>query len=158
MARSYNLLSVQLIQEGKMETIGRVTAWTPAQVAALVFGIWWIGNALAVFFVAADAPGGFGAATAVDAGGLSIAVNGWHGVFHLVTGLAGLAACPWQRSSRAYALAMAILYLSAALSAALIGPTVFGLIRVDLPGSIDHAVEGSLFAWVWFVSRDRPGP
>jgi hypothetical protein len=90
----------------------------------------------------------------VHALGLSIAVNGWHGVFHLSTGLAGIAVC-WSRSgARAYALLAGALYMAAALSKLLIGPTVFGLIHVDDIGSAVHAVEAAVLLAAWHMSAD----
>ena len=35
--------------------------------------------------------------------GIPIAVNGWHGVFHLLTGLGGIAVCVRPGASRTYA-------------------------------------------------------
>lgn len=128
--------------------------WSPAQIAALAFGIWWIGNGIAVF---ASEPSGATLATdsAVRTFGLSIAVNGWHGIFHLFTGLAGVAVCRWPRGARAYVLLMAVLYLSAALCSLFTGATVFGVVHVDDLGSADHAVEGAVMVAVWFGSREE---
>jgi hypothetical protein len=128
--------------------------WTPAQIAALAFGIWWIGNGIAVF---ASEPSGATLATdsAVRTFGLSIAVNGWHGIFHLFTGLAGVAVCRWPGGARAYVLLMAVLYLSAALCSLFTGATVFGVIHVDDLGSADHAVEGAAMVAVWLASREE---
>lgn len=134
--------------------LGKLRTWTPAQIAALVFGIWWIANGVAVFLAE---PSGATLATdsSVHTFGLSIAVNGWHGVFHLGTGLAGLAVCRSPRRSRVYALAMAALYLSAALCSLFTGATVFGLIHVDDFGSADHGIEGVTMATAWMASRDE---
>lgn len=132
--------------------LGRLRSWTPAQVAALVFGIWWIGNGVAIFV---SEPGGATLATdgAVRIFGISIAVNGWHGIFHLSTGFAGVAVCRSPQGSRVYTLLMAVLYLSAALCSLFTGATVFGVIHVDDLGSADHAIEGVVMAAVWLASR-----
>lgn len=132
----------------------KLRAWTPAQIAALAFGVWWIGNGIAVF---ASEPSGATLATdgAVHVLGLSIAVNGWHGLFHLSTGLAGVVVCRSPRGSRVYTLAMAALYLSAALCSLVTGATVLGVIHVDELGSADHAVEGMTVAAAWLASREE---
>lgn len=132
-------------------TFARLRIWTPAQIAALAFGIWWIGNGIAVFM---SEPTGATLATnsAVNVFGLSIAVNGWHGLFHLLTGLAGVAAAPWPHGSRIYVLLMAALYLAAAFCALFTGATVFGVIHVDGLGSADHAVEGVLMLAAWLAT------
>lgn len=87
-----------------------------------------------------------------------IAHNGWHGVFHLVTGLAGVTFCWRPHWARAYVLIVGLLYLTAALCGLFVGDTVFGLIRVDEFGSIDHAVEGALFLTAWLTSPSDPYP
>lgn len=129
----------------------RLRAWTPAQIAALAFGLWWVANGVAVF-TAAPSDATLQTHYTVHALGLSIAVNGWHGVFHLSTGLAGIAVC-WSRSgARAYALLAGVLYMAAALSDLLIGPTVFGLIHVDDLGSAVHAAEAAVLLAAWHMS------
>jgi hypothetical protein len=132
--------------------LARVDAWTPAQLAALVFGVWWIGNGLTVFLATRSTLAALGADGTVKVLGVAIAVNGWHGLFHLATGIAGVALCWRARSAAAYALVVGPLYLLAALYALFVGDSVFGLIRVDELGSADHAVEGVLLLAAWLAS------
>jgi len=136
--------------------VARLRTWTPAQVAAFVFGVWWIGNGIAVFLAE---PSGATLSTGnwVETGGLSIAVNGWHGLFHLATGIAGVALCWRPRRARAYALVVGLIYLTAALWGLFNGSTVLVVIRVDELGSADHAVEAVLLLAAWWGSVPRPG-
>ena len=127
--------------------------WTPAQIAALAFGLWWIGNGVAVFLAAEPGTTTLDADGTVKLLGLSIAVNGWHGLFHLASGLAGVAVCRSPRGSSAYALLVGTTYLAAALCAIVTGATVFGLIHVDELGSVEHAVEGAVLLVAWMASR-----
>jgi Domain of unknown function (DUF4383) len=132
----------------------KLRAWTPAQIAALVFGIWWIGNGVAVFLAL---PNGatLGTNGSVETGGLSIAVNGWHGIFHLVSGVAGIALC-WRPSwARAYVLIIGLVYFSAALWNVFNPTTVLGVIHVDELGSADHAVESILLLAAWLASEPQ---
>ncbi len=138
--------------------LARVDAWTPAQLAALAFGVWWIGNGLAVFLASEASLAAPGAHGTVDALGVAIAVNGWHGLFHLATGIVGVAVCRRPRSAAAYVLIVGPLYLLAALYALFVGDSVFGLIRVDELGSLDHAVEGVLLLAAWRASRSAARP
>ena len=136
--------------------LARLERWAPAQLGAFVFGVWWIGNGLAVFLASQSSFAQLGADGTVKTLGLSIAVNGWHGLLHLVTGLAGVACCWEPRAARAYALAVGVLYLAAALCGLLIGDPVFGVIRVNEIGSLDHAVEAVVMLAAWLASpRDR---
>lgn len=133
-------------------------SFTPAQIAALVFGVWWIGNGLTVFLATQSNFSALAGNGTVHVLGISIAVNGWHGLLHLSTGLAGIAVCRHPIYARGYALIVGLLYLTAALCGLFIGDTVFGVIRVDEFGSADHAVEGVLMLAAWRSSPGRPAP
>ena len=126
-----------------------VRTWTGAQIAALGFGIWWIGNGVAVFVASPASFATLSTSGQVRFLGTAIAVNGWHGLFHLLTGSAGIATCWSPRASNAYVLSMGCIYTVAALLSLLTGAIVFGLIRVDELGSIDHALEGVLLLLIW---------
>ncbi len=135
--------------------VARLQAWTPAQVAALVFGVWWIGNGVAVF-LAEPSGATLNTSSSVNTPGLSIAVNGWHGIFHLLSGTAGVALCWRPGRARAYALITGVTYLVAALWSLFDPTTVLGVIHVDELGSADHAVEAVLLLSAWLVSRPHP--
>jgi hypothetical protein len=142
-----------------METaFSKLCLFTPAQIAALVFGVWWIGNGLTVFLATESSFAALAENGTVHVLGISIAVNGWHGLLHLSTGIAGIAVCRHPGGARRYALLVGLLYLAAALCGFFIGDTVFGVIRVDEFGSADHAVEGALFLAAWRSSSARPAP
>lgn len=132
--------------------------FTPAQIAALVFGVWWIGNGLTVFLATQATFAALTQNGTVQVLGISIAVDGWHGLLHLSTGIAGVAVCWRPSAARAYALIVGLLYLTAALWGLFIGDSVFGVIRVDELGSADHAVEGILLLATWLASSARPAP
>ncbi|MFP5389581.1 MAG: DUF4383 domain-containing protein [Thermoleophilia bacterium] len=134
--------------------------WTSAQIAALGFGVWWIGNGIAVFVASPASLATLSTSGQVRFLDTAIAVNGWHGLFHLLTGAVGIATCWSPRASNAYALSMGCIYTAAALLSLVTGGIVFGLIRVDELGSIDHALEGALLLLIWLDSavsgRSRP--
>jgi predicted anti-sigma-YlaC factor YlaD len=134
----------------------KLWAFTPAQVAALVFGVWWIGNGLTVFLATQSTFAALTEDGTVHVLGVSIAVNGWHGLFHLATGMAGIVLCWRPSGARGYALIVGLLYLAAALCGLFIGDTVFGVIRVDEFGSIDHALEGAVLLVAWLTSSRHP--
>jgi|GEM_PF-2223319 len=136
----------------------KLRAFTPAQIAALVFGVWWIGNGLTVFLATESSFAALAGNGTVHVLGISIVVNGWHGLLHLSTGIAGIAVCRHPGGSRRYALIVGLLYLAAAVCGLFIGDTVFGVIRVDELGSADHAVEGVLLLAAWRSSSACPAP
>jgi Domain of unknown function (DUF4383) len=138
-----------------MSPFSTLRTWTSAQVAALGFGIWWIGNGVAVFVATPASLATLSTSGQVRLLGTAIAVNGWHGLVHLLTGAAGIATCRSSRASNAYALSMGCIYAAAALLSLVTGGIVFGLIRVDELGSIDHALEGALLLLIWLDSAVR---
>jgi uncharacterized protein DUF4383 len=137
--------------------LSKLGIFTSAQVAALVFGVWWIGNGLTVFLATQSTFAALTEDGTVRALGVSIAVNGWHGLFHLGTGIAGIVLCWRPSSARGFALIVGLLYLAAALCGLFIGDTVFGVIRVDEFGSFDHALEGMVLLAAWLASSGHPG-
>lgn len=122
----------------------RLRSWTPVQLAALVFGAWWTLNGVTAFTVGGVSLTSLGAEHEATLLGLSVAANGWHGLFHLSTGLLGLAVCAWPAPSRAYAVGIGAIYLAAALSGFVDGNTALGVMYVDTLGSTVHAIEGAI--------------
>jgi len=139
-------------------SFSKLRSFTPAQTAALVFGVWWIGNGLTVFLATQSTFAALARNGMVHVLGISIAVNGWHGLLHLTTGIAGIAVCRYPGGARGYALIVGLLYLLAAMCGLFIGHTVFGVITVNEFGSADHAVEGVLLLAAWRSSPQRPAP
>src|SRR2546430_17309952 len=74
-----------------------------AQIAALVVGVWWTTNGIGAFLIDPNLATGH-----VHGGGelfgLSIDVNGWHALFHLLPGLVGIAAARRPASALVYTL------------------------------------------------------
>jgi Domain of unknown function (DUF4383) len=130
-------------------------SWTPAQVAALVLGAFWVLNGIAVFALGDPGISRMGGSGEVDtAVGYSISANGWHGMLHLVTGIAGLASCASLRAARAYCLVVGVLYLALALWSLLFGvTTIAGVVYVDAVGSLEHLVEAFVLLGATVASR-----
>jgi hypothetical protein len=122
----------------------RLRQWTPAQVAAAFFGLFWALDGISALSSGSVSISSLGAHEQVSLFGVSIAVNGWHGVFHLLTGLGGIAVCFRPGASRIYAITVGPLYLVAAFWGLLLSGPAFGLIDVDVFGSLVHAVEGAV--------------
>lgn len=119
----------------------QLRTWTPAQLAALGFGYWWTANAVGAMIASNASLTSLTVQSEVNISALSISVNGWHVLFHLVTGLLGLAVCASPKPSLAYAWAMAALYGVVSLSGLIAGSTALGFIAVDTPGTVVHIVE-----------------
>src|ERR671936_732244 len=71
-------------------------------------------------------------------------VNGWHNVFHLVTGLLGLAAAGY--AARTYALALGLVYVVVAVWGFIIGSgdSILGVLPINTEDNVLHLVLGVL--------------
>lgn len=125
-----------------MARLSALRDWTPAQLAAFSFGAWWTLNGVLVFTSSDSSLSTLAAHGKVNALGVSIAVNGWHGLFHLSTGIAGLLACANPKASRGYALLVGSLYLLVAATGFITGEVAMRAIYVDTLGSVIHTTEG----------------
>lgn len=134
-----------------------VRYWTPAQIAALVFGAWWTLNGILALTASDSSLSALGEQGKVDAFGIPIAVNGWHAAFHLGTGLIGLAVCLNAWASRVYAFIAAGVYLVAASSGFITTDTALAAIYVDTLGSVIHAMEGLTMLAAAATSRSTSG-
>ncbi|MGY2063149.1 DUF4383 domain-containing protein, partial [Nocardia gipuzkoensis] len=84
-------------------------------------------------------------------------VNGWHALFHLLTGLAGLAVAPRANGSFRYTWLCGPFYLIAAALGFVGGDNVVGMMAVDTFGNIVHTIEGSLILAAGALSASLPG-
>lgn len=117
---------------------------SPAQAYALVFGVILAAVGIAGFFWSASFATGTGAG--VEQGFLLgiLAVNGWHNVVHLLTGVVGLAVARDRSASRAYALGLGALYLVITLLGfiASTNDTILGLVAINLEDNFLHLAIG----------------
>lgn len=131
--------------------------WTPAQVTVAALGIaWTVDGVLA--FLGDPSTADLGRRFEVGLLGTSIAVDGWHALFHLVTGAVALAACAQPRAARAYAIVVGAVYLLAALSGLVTGGSALAILYVDALGSAVHMLEGGLALAAGVVSLRPRSP
>jgi hypothetical protein len=113
-------------------------ASSPARLYATVVGaVLTIAGIIGFFYSSSfDSPG-----TVDDVFGI-FAVNGWHNVFHLVTGLLGLAAAGY--AARTYALAIGLLYLVVAIWGFIIGSgdSILTIVAVNTEDNVLHLIIG----------------
>jgi hypothetical protein len=104
----------------------------------------------------------FGSPGSVDEMFGIFAVNGWHNVLHLVTGLLGLAAAGYL--ARTYALAVGLLYVVIAIWGFIIGggDSILSIIPVNAEDNVLHLTIGVLGLAAGAASpaaaRTRPAP
>ena len=102
--------------------------------------------------------GSFGSPGEVDEVFGILAVNGWHNVFHLVTGLLGLAAAGY--AARQYALGLGLVYLVVAIWGFIIGSgdSILGIVPVNTGDNILHLLVGLAGLAAGAASPERAAP
>jgi hypothetical protein len=113
--------------------------------ATLIGGVLVIAGVIGFFYnghfgSGADA---FGNDSSVKVFGI-LAVNGWHNLFHIATGLVGLAVAGY--AARQYALAVGLLYLVLAVYGFALGGghNMFGIVPVSTGDNVLHLLLGLL--------------
>ena len=111
-------------------------ASSPAQLYATVVGAVLTIAGIVGFFYSSS----FGSPGTVDDMFGIFAVNGWHNVLHLATGLLGLAAAGYF--ARTYALAVGLLYLVVAIWGFLIGSgdAILSIVPVNTEDNVLHLI------------------
>ena len=86
--------------------------------------------------------GSFGSPGEVDKVFGILAVNGWHNILHLATGLLGLAAAGY--AARQYALGIGLVYVVVAIWGFMIGSgdAILSIVPVNTPDNILHLILG----------------
>jgi hypothetical protein len=116
-------------------------AMRPVQVAALAIGLWWVANGIGALLIDAN----FSTGRVHGSGallGVQITANGWHGLFHLLPGIIGIAAASRPRSALTYLLVAGTFYIAVGAWGLLAGGTSVWLIAVDQAGDVVHLIEG----------------
>jgi hypothetical protein len=115
-----------------------MAASSPAKLyATLVGAVLTIAGIIGFFY-----SGSFGSPGEVDKVFGILAVNGWHNVVHLVTGLLGLAAAGY--AARQYALGLGLVYLVVAIWGFIIGSgdSILSIVPVNTEDNILHLLIG----------------
>ncbi len=100
--------------------------------------------------------GSFGSPGTVDDVFGIFAVNGWHNVVHLATGLLGLAAAGY--AARTYALAVGLLYLVIAIWGFIVGSgdSILSIIPVNTEDNVLHLILGLVGLAAGAASAAKP--
>ncbi|MEV6361213.1 DUF4383 domain-containing protein [Nocardia asteroides] len=119
---------------------------TPLQFFVFVVGVWFTLNGIIAFGIYPDMAfgGHMHACTIQFLGFIPVTVNGWHALFHLITGIAALLLAPKRIRALGYTLASGPFYLLVAALGLVGGDNVLHMMAVDTFGSIVHAIEGIL--------------
>jgi uncharacterized protein (UPF0333 family) len=124
-----------------MEAHTTGTDRSPAQLYALIFGAVLTIAGIIGFFYNSD----FTSDKSVHSDVFGIlAVNGWHNVVHIATGVVGLGAASSYSSSRAYALGLGVVYIAVAVWGFIIGggDSILSIIPVNTEDNVLHLLIG----------------
>ena len=133
-------------------------AASPARLYATVVGAVLTIAGIIGFFYSSD----FGSPGNVDEVLGILDVNGWHNVFHLVSGLLGLAAAGY--AARTYALGLGLLYVVLAIWGFIIGSgdSILGIVPINTEDNFLHLILGVVGLAAGAASptaaRTRPAP
>jgi hypothetical protein len=113
-------------------------ASSPAKLYATLVGAALTIAGIIGFFYSAS----FGSPGDVDDAFGILAINGWHNVVHLATGLLGLAAVGY--AARQYALGLGLVYVVVAIWGFIIGTgdSILGIVPVNTEDNILHLILG----------------
>lgn len=117
---------------------------TPLQFFVFVIGVWFTLNGVIAFGIYPSMAFGGGhmqTCTIQFLGFIPVTVNGWHALFHLITGLAALVTATIHARALAYTWICGPLYLLIALLGFVGGDNVLHMMAVDTFGNIVHTVE-----------------
>ncbi|KAA8884997.1 DUF4383 domain-containing protein [Nocardia colli] len=119
---------------------------TPLQFFVFLAGAWFTTNGVIAFGIYPDMAfgGSMHSCTIQFLGFIPVTVNGWHALFHLLTGLAGLAVAPVRARAAGYTWTCGPFYLLVAALGFTGGDHVLHMMAVDTFGNIVHTIEGSL--------------
>jgi hypothetical protein len=117
------------------------TRRSPAQLYALVFGAVLTIAGIIGFFYNSDFTSNTSARNAVFG---ILDVNGWHNVFHILTGVLGLIFASSYASARAYAIAFGAIYIAVAIWGFIIGSgdSILSIIPINTEDNILHLLIG----------------
>ncbi len=123
---------------------------TPMQFFVFAVGAWFTLNGIIAFGIYPDMAfgGHMHACTIQFLGFIPVTVNGWHALFHLITGIAGLVLAPKHLRALGYTVACGPFYLLVAALGLAGGDNVLHTMAVDTFGNIVHAIEGTLISVV----------
>ncbi|APA98468.1 DUF4383 domain-containing protein [Nocardia seriolae] len=131
---------------------------TPLQLFVFLAGAWFTANGVIAFGIYPDMAfgGAMHSCTIRFLGFIPVTVNGWHALFHLISGLAGLVMATRRPRAELYTLIFAPYYLLVAALGFAGGDHVLHLIAVDTFGNVVHTIEGSALMVVGVLAALRP--
>ncbi|MEV6562111.1 DUF4383 domain-containing protein [Nocardia sp. NPDC051756] len=131
---------------------------TRTQLFAFLMAAWFTGNGVTSFAINADfSMHPMHSETIHLLGFIPVTVNGWHGVFHLATGLVGLLCVRRKSTAIRYAVVTALVYIAAAAFGFIGGTSVCGMMAVDTFANWVHLTEGLLLTGIAGYGLVRDG-
>ncbi|MFI6999151.1 DUF4383 domain-containing protein [Nocardia sp. NPDC050175] len=116
---------------------------TATQVLALLMAVWFTSNGPVALAMNPDfSMHPMHSHTVHVLGFIPVTVNGWHALFHFVTGVAGLLCVRTKTAAVWYAAVTALIYLVVGALGLAGGTSVCGMMAVDTFGNWVHVVEG----------------
>ncbi len=128
--------------------LGRVRS-SPTQVAAFLMAAWFTSNgpvALLIYPNFSMHP--MQSRTIELLGFIPVTVNGWHALFHLITGVVGLFCVRTPATAARYAGVTALVYAATGVLGLIGGTSVCGMMAVDTFGNWVHIFEALILTGI----------
>ena len=106
--------------------------------------MWWIVNGIGALLIDPNFATGHVHGSGAVLGVVTITANGWHALFHLLPGIAGVAVARRPHASLVYTLAAGALYIIVGVVGLIVGGSALGVIAVDSSGDVVHIAEGAI--------------
>ncbi|MDJ0396752.1 DUF4383 domain-containing protein [Rhodococcus sp. G-MC3] len=132
-----------LVRDSANRYLARIRE-SPTQIAASVLAFWLFLQGPIGLLVNSDfSMHPMGSRSIELFGFIPVTVNGWHAMFHLITGGLGLILVRTRTGAISYATIIAAIYIPVGMVGVVSGTSVCGMIAVDAFGSWVHVIEGA---------------
>lgn len=139
---------MQGIRSAVVRYVGHVRS-SPTQVAAFLMAAWFTSNgpvALVIYPNFSMHP--MQSRTIELLGFIPVTVNGWHALFHLITGVVGLFCMSTRSAAATWAGVTAVVYAAAGILGLMGGTSVCGMMAVDTFGNWVHLFEALILTGI----------
>jgi hypothetical protein len=141
-----------------VQRLARLPGGDAAQRVAWWMGAWFTLNGIVAFVYDPRFTDGTGSGDAHGWSPLTVRVNGWHALFHLVPGIVGLAAASRPPAAHRWAWTVAGLYLFTGVWGLIGGRAALAVVSTERFGSFVHLVEAVVAGWAAMHVSARLSP
>lgn len=122
-------------------------SWTAEQQVAFWLGLWFIPEGIGAFLYSTNFSSTGVVGNLHGWSPLTLDINAWHGLFHLIPGVLGVALAARPELARHWSRGVLALYATAGVWGLITGANALGVIATERFGSMIHLVEAIPALW-----------